>query len=41
MKKLTYVNPEIEYAVIDNDILTDSFNAGENGGDDGIEIPME
>jgi hypothetical protein len=25
MKKLTYVTPEIEYAIIANDILTESF----------------
>ena len=28
MKKLTYVTPEVEYAIVENDILTESFDAG-------------
>ena len=41
MKKLTYVTPEIKYAIVDEDILTNSFNAGVDGGDDGVEVPVD
>ena len=34
MKKLTYVTPEIEYAIIANDILTESYNVGEHETED-------
>ena len=38
MKKLTYVTPEINYAIVDEDILTNSFDAGAEGGDDGVAV---
>jgi hypothetical protein len=41
MKKLTYVTPEVKYAIVEDDILTESFNAGGDAGDDGVEVPVE
>ena len=38
MKKLTYVNPEVEYAIVENDILTGSFDAGADTDVDGMPI---
>ena len=43
MKKLTYVTPEIKYAIVDEDILTNgSFDAGADLGDenDGLEVEI-
>lgn len=38
MKKLTYVTPEIEYAIIANDILTESFDAGIESDVNGVPV---